>query len=59
MFFDEETCYWQEQYRKGDINDDDLCGETIAMLDGTAIKMILPALIFTTIIIAICYHYFG
>jgi len=36
MFFDKETRYWQEEYRKGDLDDVDMLGETRALLDGTA-----------------------
>jgi len=39
MLFDSETRYWQEEYRKGNLDDEDMCGETIALLDGTAERM--------------------
>lgn len=36
MLFDKETSYWQEEYRKGNLDDEDMLGETRALLDGTA-----------------------
>ncbi|KKM94818.1 hypothetical protein LCGC14_1194440 [marine sediment metagenome] len=36
MLFDKETKYWQEEYRKGNLDDVDMFGETRALLDGTA-----------------------
>lgn len=39
MIFDEEARYWQEEYRKGNLDDEDMCGETRALLDGTAEKI--------------------
>lgn len=36
MLFDEETRYWQEEYRKGNLDDIDMLGETRCLLDGTA-----------------------
>lgn len=36
---DKETRYWQEEYRKGNLDDEDMLGETRALLDGTAERM--------------------
>lgn len=36
MLFDKETRHWQEEYRKGNLDDEDMCGETLALLDGSA-----------------------
>ena len=36
MLFDKETRYWQEEYRKGNLDDVDMLGETRAILDGSA-----------------------
>lgn len=38
MLFDKETKYWQEEYRKGKLDDEIMLGETRALLDGTAEK---------------------
>ena len=38
MFFDSETRYWQEEYRKGNLDGEDMPGEIRAMLEGTATK---------------------
>lgn len=54
MLFDEETRYWQEEYQKGNLDDEDMCGEIRALLDGSAEAMfwvavgfMLPAIILT------------
>ena len=51
-----ETKYWQEEYAKGNLDDTDMCGETRALLDGTADEVFWWALkcvviIFSTLII--------
>lgn len=38
MLFDKETRYWQEEYRKGNLDDEDMPGEIRAVLDGSAEK---------------------
>jgi len=37
MLFDNETKYWQEEYRKGNLDDEDMPGEIRAVLEGTAV----------------------
>ncbi len=38
MLFNRETKYWQEEYEKGNLDDEDMPGEIHALLDGTAEK---------------------
>lgn len=45
MLFDKETRYWQEEYRKGNLDDVDMLGETRAILDGSAERMMLSGII--------------
>lgn len=46
MLSDKETKYWQEEYRKGNLDDMDMLGETHALLDGTAERIGKSALKF-------------
>jgi hypothetical protein len=58
MLFDEETRYWQEQYRQGKIPKkdlDDCCGETLAILDGSAEKMFKYAMIIFAVILLLLF----
>jgi len=52
MLFDEETRYWQEEYRKGNLDDEDMCGETLALLDGSAEKYLKIAVVLVLLSIA-------
>lgn len=38
MLFDKETRYWQEEYKKGNLDDEIMPGEIMCILDGTAEK---------------------
>ena len=38
MFVSEKTKYWQEEYKNGNLANTDMCGETRALLDGSAEK---------------------
>ena len=59
MLFDKETRYWQEEYRKGNLDDEDMPGEIRAVLDGSAEKMIIPSLIFSALIIGMVFYFVG
>lgn len=44
MLYDKETRHWQEEYRKGNLDDEDMPGEIRAILDGTAEKEMKSAI---------------
>ena len=51
LFCGKETRYWQEKYSRGEIPQewlDDCCGETLALLDGTAERA------GRTVLVAVC-----
>ena len=39
MFTDKETKYWQEEYRKGNLDDMDMSGGILCILDGTVARI--------------------
>ncbi len=59
MIFDDETEYWQKEYKDGNLDEEDICGTARALLDGSAVQMIIPALIFSLVIVIVCYYFFG
>jgi hypothetical protein len=51
--FGKETKHWQKKYKEGELDDEVICGETTALLDGSAERIGKRVLIISVVVLVL------